>query len=165
MAMYVGKHERARRRLLKSGGTIAFVAQTTDFCKTFSWREVYTNSLIALGTGPENSGNSYHLCLWHNPSVLVEGSGSLCLEIKKVIRELDATNPCSLFKNAHPGRPTQATKLSLPTANYLEVSGERKKCDKPRWVQNSLHIYLSKIYSYKNLQLYLGFISPMPVLG
>lgn len=92
-----------------SGETIATVAQTTDFCKTLSWREVYANSLVALGPGPENNGNSYHLCLWHNPSLLVEGSGSLCLEIKKEIRELGATSPCSPFKNTHLGRPTQAT--------------------------------------------------------
>lgn len=36
-----------------SGETIATVAQTTDFCKTLSWREVYANSLVALGPGPE----------------------------------------------------------------------------------------------------------------
>lgn len=125
---------------------IAAVTWTTDFCKTLSWMEVYTSSLVALDTGPENNGNNYqHLCLWHDPSILVERSGPLCLEVKKEIRELDATNMCSPFKNTYPVGLPRPPQLSLPTtcmevANYLEVSGESRKCDKPRCVQNSLCI-------------------------
>lgn len=119
MTMYIGKHERARKKLLKSGGSIAAVTWTTDFCKTLSWMDIYTNSLVALDTGPENNGNNYqHLCLWHDPSVLVEWSGPLCLEIKKEIWELDATNTCSPFKNTYPGRPTQATTAQSSHSMY-----------------------------------------------
>lgn len=164
MAMYVGKNERARKRLLKSGGSIAAVAQTTDFCKTFSRREANANSPVALGTGPENNGNSYqHLCLWHDPSVLVKGFGSLCLEIKKRLGNwVLPTHAAPLKIPTQVGQP-RPPQLSLPTAcmevaNYLEVWGERKKCDRPHCVQSSWHIHLSKIYCYKNLQLYLGIL-------
>lgn len=84
---------------------------------------------------------------------------------KKNRSEFDATNPCSLFKNTYCSRPPQ---LSLPTAhmdvaNYLEVTRERKEWDKPRCVQDCLHILFFKRCFYKNLQLYVGFIPPIPV--